>query len=556
MTRTYPKTSKNVTYGLENANNEGFGMACNNLEFEEKPPVFQNNAAQKTQGKSRMLLNIGSNIFGVIILAVANMWMTPYLMRHLGIEVYGMVPLLVSLMMYFRVPVTAITNSTTRFVAIHVAKGDIAKGNEYFSSAIIGLFVLSGLLLIPAVVISFLIPKLFQIPPSYETQSKWLFMYIVASVLISFFTGPYSVCTQIKHRFDLLNLSRILGKIGQVFLLVLCFRFFMPSLQYVGLSYFVMSGITLIFAVIFTKALTPELKVRLSFFKRKALYELGGMSGWIIIHEFGTLLYLNLGLLLINLYLGSGQVGRYAPIVQLVSLLGYIMTAVSAVFTPMVFEYIGQGRIEELTKDAKRFVKFLGLVLALPAGLMCGFSKPFLTIWLDAGFANLSPLVWLLTIPHVVFFSVWPLYSVCRGHNKVYLLAITTLFFGLMNLVLSLIFLHFFSMGIYAPALAVIISLFVKDVLFTPIYVAIIQKVSLTTFMKDIVPGFVSTVIIGVFSFGLSIKIPLLSYMHLFLAGIFILSVCAPLLYVVFLNNNERRFIWSNFVRIAKMVRD
>ncbi|PKL50525.1 MAG: hypothetical protein CVV39_01315 [Planctomycetes bacterium HGW-Planctomycetes-1] len=26
--RTYPKTSKNVTYGLENANNEGFGMAC------------------------------------------------------------------------------------------------------------------------------------------------------------------------------------------------------------------------------------------------------------------------------------------------------------------------------------------------------------------------------------------------------------------------------------------------------------------------------------------------------------------------------------------------
>ena len=52
--------------------------------FQESCPRQSGNEA-----KRRFLVNVGSNIIAVFVAILVGIWLTPYLMRHLGLEVYG-----------------------------------------------------------------------------------------------------------------------------------------------------------------------------------------------------------------------------------------------------------------------------------------------------------------------------------------------------------------------------------------------------------------------------------------------------------------------------------
>ena len=86
--------------------------------------------------------------------------------------------------------------------------------------------------------------------------------------------------------------------------------------------------------------------------------------------------------IIINIFLGPEQCGRYAPIALWVTLLGTLGGAISDVFAPIALGYIARQEHDILVTQMKRSTKFLGLIMALPVGLLCGLAKPVLYRWI------------------------------------------------------------------------------------------------------------------------------------------------------------------------------
>ena len=497
------------------------------------------------EAKKHLIANVSSNVLLVIVISLIGFWMTPYLIRHMGVAVWSMVPLMTSVVSYFGLLTSGIASSIWRFVGIHLKKGDEEGGNIYFNSAFFGMVFLFLFLSVIVVILSFFLQKIFQIPDGNEFAVGVLLIFISLSTFLSVLSNSFFVSTLVKHRFDLCNLARIISRFFRVGLMVFCFTYFGASLVYVGLSYLGMTLLLLIFSILLSRILTPELHIRWKFFKRGVLYEMGVMSGWITVDQIGTLLYLSIDLIVINLFLGAEAGGRYAPILQLVLLLQVLSFTMGGIFAPVAYSYIAKNEIEALSRQAGKLIKLIGLIMALLIGGMCGFSKPFLERWLGPSFAELNPLLWLLVFPQVIFLTINPLYNINRGMNKVSVPAIVTVIGGVLNLVLSILLVKYTTLGLYGVAIATVFSYTVRCVFFSPIYTAVILGQRSTLFLKKLIPGLIMSTTVGLLCLVLSRTFYLVSYLRLAVVGFVVCVLYIPLCYVAMLDRSDRAFLWS-----------
>lgn len=124
----------------------------------------------KREAKRRLMVNIASNVMFVAVNTGVGIWQTPYLIKHFGVAVYGMIPLVVSFIAYFNLFTSAIANATSRYVAICLDRGEKKLGNIYFNSALTSLVILCLILLVPLVVLSLFFSRLFQVPAGFESM--------------------------------------------------------------------------------------------------------------------------------------------------------------------------------------------------------------------------------------------------------------------------------------------------------------------------------------------------------------------------------------------------
>ena len=341
-----------------------------------------------SEAKRYLASNVLTNFLAVFVGAAINIWLTPYLIRKLGLEVYGMIPLVISFVAYLNLFTMSISSSVSRYVAICAGRGESEMGSRYLSSAVIALLVFCGASLIPIAAISINFSKIFQVPPGYESSSGWLFFHIMLAGGLFALASPYQVSTFVRHRFDLNNAVDVGAKILRMAVIVACFTWLGPSLGYFGVAYSLMALAFLISFMVLTRILTPEFRIDLRDFDLEAMKEMGRMTGWITVNQVGAVLYISVSFIIINLFLGPGEVGRYGPVAQLAVLLSTLGGALSNVFAPIAFEYIARDQLASLVIQLQRAIKFLGLIVGFAVGILCGLAEPMLRRWLGAEFAD------------------------------------------------------------------------------------------------------------------------------------------------------------------------
>jgi membrane protein EpsK len=497
------------------------------------------------EAKKRLLVNIGTNILVVVVSALVGIWLTPYLIQNLGLELYGIIPLFLMISRYSELFTLTIRGTVSRFVALSFGRTDFEKASIYFSTAFFSLMSLCLLMLLPTILVAIWLPSLFQIPGGHESQAGILFFLVILSSFMITLSSPFLVSTFLKHRFDLSNLATILSRVMLVAILVLCFKFLSVSVICFGLSRIGATLVLLVSSIFFTKYLTPELHLRRLLFKFKAFREMAGMGGWITVSEIGAFLYLSTDLVIINIYLGPEQGGYYATITQWVIMLTMLGAAISKVFGPIVYEYIAKDDLEALAFQTQRAIKFMAMALALPIGMICGLSEPLLERWLGPAFIKLSPLMWLLVAPCIVNLVVRPMLRIPTGMNKVRLPAIVTLTGGTANLLVSILLVKYTNLGIYGVALATVFCLTSKNMIFTPIYTALIIKKPSTVFFKQLVTGIALAAILSLGAWLLSNIYDLATIPRLVATCALMSLVYCFLCYYLILNKDEKEFVRS-----------
>src|SRR5437660_840381 len=330
----------------------------------------------------RFALNLVTNVGNLGLSMVVGVLYVPFLVRHLGPAVYGLIPLTSLVTSYMALITVGLDSAVARYLTIALERKDHENANLIFNVSLWGNLALSALLVIPAAAAIAQVDHILRIPPGYEAPTRWLFVGMVAAFLLNQVKTPFGVSSFCRNRLDLLNLvaaSETLARVG----LVVC---------------------------------------------------------------------------------------------------------LFCIFTPTMYHIYARGDIDGLVVYLNRAIKFVGLVMALCIGLICGFSEPLLRLWLGPAFCSLASLLFLMAIHLCMSLSMYPLYALPLAANRVKVPGVATLAIGVVNLLLALFMVWVLGWGMYGLASAGAITLTVRHLLFTPLYGARVLNQPYGTFLRGGVP--------------------------------------------------------------------
>ena len=221
-----------------------------------------------------------------------------------------------------------------------------------------------------------------------------------------------------------------------------------PSLTQVGTGLLIGAGTSLLLAILVMRRLTPQLGISLRHFKRAELTMLFGMSGWVFVNQVGSILFLSIDQIVVNTALGVTIQGFYASALQWSILLRSLARTFSTALAPIMIIQFAAGDSRQLGEMSVLSVKLLGLIMALPVGLVAGLAQPLLRVWLGPDFVGLSTLLILMVLPLSVNLAVLPLYSLQVAYNRVKIPGIVSVILGVVNLILAVWWVHWGSFGL------------------------------------------------------------------------------------------------------------
>ncbi len=478
--------------------------------------------------RKRFVANALSNAVFIAIQALANLWLTPFLIGYLGMATFGMIPLANSIASYMSILTNALNNALSRFLVIDLGRGDAQAANKTFNTA---LFSLAGFILAlspVAVILTIAFPILFDVPAGWEADTRWLFALVALTSFVTVIASNFGVSAFIHSKFLLTNTINFIGLAARIGFIVILFALFPPRLWVAGGGALVAAVISLLGFTVLWRKLTPQLHVRLTAFDRSQLQALMGMGGWVIVNTLGGMLLARVDLLVVNAFFGAALTGGYGSVAQFALLVEYLADAATTVTRPIILIKYAHHDFAGLRRLASQSVKLLGLALALPVGLLCGFSRPLLSVWLGPEYQYLSILLIIITAHQSVNLSVRPLLYVQTAYNRIRWPGIATLLSGVGSLGLGVLLAMWGRWGAAGVALAVAIAWTAKNALYIPIYTAHIMKLRWWSFLPSLIPGAAGTLIVGIVSYGLTmVQMP----HHWFTLGVS--AAVVSLLYVV-----------------------
>jgi membrane protein EpsK len=504
---------------------------------------------------SQLPSNIIGNIAYFLINIIISILLVPYFISTLGVAAYGLIPLAGSVIGYVAIVVASLNTTVSRFLTVDLQRNDFTAANRTFNTAFFGLSIVVVLMLPIIAVVAYYVPVIFNVPAGQETGAILLVLYVCIAFFISSLVGTYTVQLYAYNRLDLINLVNIINIIVQTGLIVLLFTMYGPSLVLVGYAYIATAIITSVISLILAMRVCPYLRLSPSSFDRSRVHDLAEMGGWVLINQIGTLLFIQIDLIVVNLLFGATSTGEYAIVLKWGNTLRTIAGVLGGILSPIILTYYAREHTEKLIRVTKSAVKLMGLTLALPIGLICGFAPQLLTVWVGAQYTFLAPLMILLTFHLMINLAVTPLFSINMAYNKVRWPGIVTLIMGIGNFALAVILALFSGWGFYGVAAAGAIVLTLKNTCFIPWYATKVLGVRVHTFSRAMIPGAVAGLILGLITIILGFVLPVNTLIPLVLTGGILSIVYVFLMWKIGLSSSERKLFGSYLPeKIRKLV--
>lgn len=429
-----------------------------------------------------IMRNVAAGFGQFLLRFILGIWFTRFLINSIGVELYGLVPLAWSITQYFSLITLIIDTASGRYLIMEVSKGDVYAANKVFNTVFWSVTTLSAFILVCGGIISWISPMLFKIPFSHESDVRVIFFSVSIAFVLSMLANPFSLSTFATNKLHLWNLSEALQLIVRVGTAVFFIMIMGWKLGAVSLGILTSGIVGLLVAVFIWRSVTPQLHVERQSADKRLLREMMGIGGWGIIDQVGSLLLLNSELVVVNLLYGPEATGKYGALLILSTTIRTIAQIMSSSVSPSIMDRYARGEAEGVFRAICSSMRIMGIVMALPIGMVCGLGAPILQIWLGKSYASLAPVLVILCAHLCINTSILPLFPAQLMLKKVKVPAIVTCVTGVISILLA-IFLGQprLNLGLTGIALAAAAGFTFRNFFFTVPYAAHIlgRKVSI-----------------------------------------------------------------------------
>lgn len=445
----------------------------------------------------RAVINLITNLLSLLVSIAAGIVLVPFLINHIGLESYGLIPLANNFTQYLAPLSSAINSAVGRHLAWAFEKQQTELADEIVSTAFKANLVLAlvsfGLLMLLVIFLD----RIVVLPSESVITARYFFAATFFSFFLGLVSSAFGGVLWSRNRLDFLNVSGILRQLLYFLLTILLVSFIQPNLISVGNSVILSSLVSTAILIGAAKHVASTLHYYGNF-NWSIFKELLSMSTWISINLVGSVLFLRIDLFVLNRFAGPEAAGKYAALLQWSIVLRMFAAAISNVFGPPMAFLFAKHNLQELRLYTHRAVRFVGLAIAFPVGLVCGLASPLLFLWLGSDFQTFSNLLIILTLPICVNAAVYPLFELQTATNRVRLPALITCFMGIANFILVMLVAFYANSKMYGVAIVGVTMLTLKNAIFTPVYSAVILKEPLLSFIKDMTLIVLTTLFVAV----------------------------------------------------------
>jgi len=297
--------------------------------------------------------NLGANIAYFLVNIIIGLVLVPYFISTLGVAAYGLIPLVTSITGYVNIFNLSLNTTISRYLTVELQQEDFESANKTFNTSVIFISFLIALMIPVIFFVAYNIPKIFNVPRGLEIDSILLFLGVCFAFIIRSWSGNFTVQLFAYNRLDLQNIVSIFNLIVQTALIVFFFVFFGPNLALVGLAYLIGAIVASILSILLARHICPYLSISCNSLEISRIRKFTSMGWWVLINNVGSILFLQIDIILVNILFGDSSAGEYSIVLMWVILLRGVAAVLAGVLTPMVLTFYAKKHFEKLLTVTK-----------------------------------------------------------------------------------------------------------------------------------------------------------------------------------------------------------
>ncbi len=439
--------------------------------------------------KRLVAINSGIRYATLVVVNLVAFFLTPYLIRTLGPTLLGLKTLAYQALQFVGLAHTAMGISYERYAKLNYARGDYEEMNSSLSAGFLVSILAALLFAAGSVLLALFAGQLFGLSDDLLPLARRVFLLIGFSTAFLILTGVWETPAFVTERLYLLELGQLLCAVFAALGVVLAFEFWRPSLVFwVLLSNGSLVAWRLLVIMPLARRILPAFRLGFSLVRSShqlralmtfgALNFLGGV-GYLLYYASDSIIISNLAQLGPDKIVYYNVAQRWDPQIRM------LVMAFVGTMLPMMTTQVSLNQTDRLRSTFLRGTRYSLLLGAFPALALTLFASPFLLHWVGADFARESgPVMQLIMVQFLLCLPERMAYNVNIAHGRMGGPVLVALACGILNIVLSIIFVRYANLGLIGIAAGSVIALIIVS-FYSIIYALRLLHLPLSTWFRE-----------------------------------------------------------------------
>lgn len=431
----------------------------------------------------RFAFNVIMNWIAMAVGMVIPFFLTPYVIRHLGVTSYGIWILAVSTVSYLNLLDMGLRSAIIRFVSKAQAQEKLEDATIAIGAALWVRILISAGVAVLSVILALLFPHLFNIPADLHRAAQITVLMCALGVAFTLVSGVFGAVLAATNRFDILSCISALQTVARAggVILILSSGHGLVPLAYWEMTVALLGGVATCGMAWKT---FPPCRVRIAKPDMAVLKLIWNYSLTTFVMIVASQIVMNTDNMVVGAFISVGMVAFYSIGGSLMSYSWQVVSAVSTTFTPLASGLEASGQIDDLRRLLLRGTQAtLGIALPISLALVLR-GKTFIGLWMGPQYSEISGTVLqILIISQFFGIANGTAASIMMAIDKHKPVAKWAIIEALLNLTLSVILVK--TVGIYGVAWGTSIAMAFVHLVFWPKYVRKVLDVPVRTLLWE-----------------------------------------------------------------------
>jgi O-antigen/teichoic acid export membrane protein len=486
-------------------------------------------------------LNIVGSIVVVVINVAINFLLSPFIVEHLGVEASGYITLANNFVSYIALVSMALNSMAGRFILIDYRKKNIQSVNEYYSSVLLGDWILAAVFIVPMIVFTLFVDSVIQVPASHLSDTRILFMLVFANYMIQLCVPQWQTATYCTNNLYLRSIKNAVTALARATAIYVLFLLLKPHSYYVAIAASIMTFAGISLDYVFYRRLMPEMKWHFADFRINKVWELVSSGIWNTVSQCGNLLLEGLDILIANIFITPVASGILALSKVIPNMINQITGTVATTYGPRLTFLYADGKMKEMANEIKNDIIVVSILSNIPTGLFFVFGADFFALWVPSQDAQQLAILSSMSLIGLMFAGIAQCFVNIFGVvNKLKLNSLVVIGTGLINILGVFLLLRFTELGVYSIVAVSSLVTILRVFLFTAPYAARLIQASAWVFYSYLMKGACFAIIPIVLGIGIKHLMSSNTWISLILAIAVTAVISLIINFYVMLNNSQR----------------